>query len=121
MLRNFLTAVVVLYMSMIGLSAVRVNTALQPSGEQLVAVIAALAVFVKLQSHKRSRYIVRATRRAVIARDLKGEPYDASEHHIDHVWPFSKGGSNTSDNLRVIEKGKNLKKGAKRPRMREMW
>ena len=58
--------------------------------------------------------------RAVIARDLKDEEYDPARHNIDHVWPQSKGGSNTSDNLRVIEKQKNLKKGAKQPRLHEM-
>ena len=57
----------------------------------------------------------------VIERDLKGEKFDPEKHHIDHVWPFSKGGSHTTDNLRVIEKKRNLRKGAKRPRMREMW
>jgi 5-methylcytosine-specific restriction endonuclease McrA len=57
----------------------------------------------------------------VIARDLKGEKYDSRKHHIDHVWPFSGGGSHTVDNLRVIERRKNLRKGAKRPRIREMW
>lgn len=73
------------------------------------------------QRFRRSRYIPKSVKRAVIARDLKGDEYDSTKHHIDHVWPFSRGGSHTSDNLRVLEKKKNLKKGAKRPRMREMW
>ena len=33
-------------------------------------------------------------RRKVIERDLKGEPYDGKELHIDHIWPFASGGSN---------------------------
>jgi len=70
---------------------------------------------------KRSRYVSKATKRAVIARDLKGEKFDPKRHHVDHVWPFSRGGSHTTDNLRVIEKEKNLQKGAKRPRLRDMW
>ena len=52
---------------------------------------------------------------------MKGEKFDPKKHHVDHVWPFSRGGSHTADNLRVIEKKKNLRKGAKRPRMQEMW
>jgi hypothetical protein len=34
---------------------------------------------------------------------------------------FSRGGSHTVDNLGVVSREKNLKKGAKHPRMREMW
>src|ERR1039457_6110967 len=78
-------------------------------------------VFLKWKREKRSRYIEKATKRAVIARDLKGEQYDSKTHHIDHVWPHSKGGSQTSDNLRVIPKKKNLQKGAKRPGLRDMF
>jgi hypothetical protein len=69
----------------------------------------------------RKRYIPRSVRRAVIARDLKGEKFDPRKHHMDHVWPFSKGGSHTVDNLRVIAKARNLKKGAKRPTLRDLW
>ena len=84
--------------------------------------LAALVVFgIRRQRLRRSRYIPVGVRRAVIARDLKGEEYDPTRHHIDHVWPFSKGGSHTADNLRVIDKKRNLKKGAKRPRLRDMW
>jgi len=103
------------------LTAFRLRTHLQPSQEQVIAGVSALILFARWQGKKRSRYISRATRRAVIARDLKSEHYDPLKHHIDHVWPFSRGGSHTTDNLRVIEKKKNLKKGAKRPRMRDMW
>lgn len=92
------------------------NTAVALSG------LAALVVFgVRRQRLRRSRYIPAGVRRAVIARDLKGEEYDPTRHHVDHVWPFSKGGSHTADNLRVIDKKRNLKKGAKRPRLRDMW
>jgi hypothetical protein len=82
----------------------------------------ALVVFgARRQRSRRSRYIRKSVKRAVIARDLKNEQYDPAKHHIDHVWPFSRGGSHTADNLRVIAKKKNLKKGARRPRMRDMW
>jgi 5-methylcytosine-specific restriction endonuclease McrA len=42
------------------------------------------------------------------------------KHHIDHIWPHSAGGSNTVDNLRVIPKKKNLRKGAKKPKLKDL-
>ncbi len=66
---------------------------------------------------KRTRYVRSDIRKRVIGRDLKGMPYDARKHHIDHIWPHSRGGSNTTDNLRVIGKKENLRKGANKPRL----
>jgi hypothetical protein len=120
-LRNLAKAVLVFCAMMMILTGFRLQTHFQPPQEQVIAGIVALVFLGRFQSRKRSRYISKATRRAVIARDLKGERFDSEKHHIDHVWPFSKGGSHTADNLRVVEKKKNLQKGAKRPRMREMW
>ena len=88
----------------------------------ILSVFAALIVFGRRkQLTRRTRHIPKSVKRAVIARDLRDEKYNPAKHHLDHVWPFSKGGSHTTDNLRVIEKKKNLAKGAKRPKMREMW
>lgn len=120
-LRNVAQAVIVFCAVMMVLTAARLQTRLRPSQEQVIAGVVALICFGSWQGKKRSRYIPKAVRRAVIARDLKGEKFDPEKHHIDHVWPFSKGGSHTADNLRVVEKKKNLRKGAKRPRMRDMW
>lgn len=65
---------------------------------------------------KRSRYIPARERRAAKARhELTGEKYNSKKHHFHHDVPFSRGGSNTEDNLRVISKGENLKRGAKSP------
>jgi hypothetical protein len=119
--RNLLNAVMVLSLSMIVLIAMRSKTNLAPSQELLIGGFVALISFGRWQGRKRSRSIPKSVKRAVIARDLKDEEYDSSKHHIDHVWPFSKGGSHTADNLRVIAKKKNLQKGAKRPRMKDMW
>ena len=69
----------------------------------------------------RKRSIPPHVRKAVLARDLGNKPFDPSKHHIDHIWPFSKGGSHTLDNLRVIAKVENLRKGAKRPRLNDLW
>jgi hypothetical protein len=120
-LRNLLKAVMVFCALMSMFAGFRSQTHLLPSQEQIIAGFVALIFFGHWQSKKRSRYIPKATRRAVIARDLKGEKFDPQKHHVDHVWPFARGGSHTADNLRVLEKKKNLQKGAKRPRMRDMW
>jgi hypothetical protein len=121
LLRNLAKAALVFAALVVALSAIRNWTRLNSSQEQLIAFIGAVISMSRFQSRRRSRYIPKATRRAVVARDLRGEQYDPRKHHIDHVWPFSKGGSHTFDNLRVIEKKKNLRKGAKRPGLREMW
>ena len=59
-------------------------------------------------------------RRKVIARDLKGKPFDPNLHQIDHIVPLSKGGDTSVENLRVIPKSENLQKGAKMPRLRDL-
>jgi hypothetical protein len=70
---------------------------------------------------KRSRHIPARVRREVIARDLRGKKFDPHKHHIDHTWPFSRGGSHTTDNLRVTAKRENLRKGAKLPRLWDIF
>jgi hypothetical protein len=119
--RRFLGNVVLAVLLFIVSRAVLTGMKVSDQGALLLSLFVALAVFSRKARVRRSRHISKSVKRAVIARDLKGEEYDSAKHHIDHVWPFSKGGSNTTDNLRVIEKERNLKKGAKRPRMREMW
>lgn len=72
---------------------------------------------------KRRRYIPNAVRRAVKARDFKGREhkYNSKKYHYDHRVPFSKGGSHTIDNIRLIDATKNLKKGAKSPTLWDMF
>jgi hypothetical protein len=120
-LRNLAKATLVFCLLAMILPTLRLRTHFQSSQEQVAAGIVAVVFFARWQGQKRSRYIPKTTRRAVIKRDLKGEKFDPQKHHVDHVWPFAKGGSHTADNLRVIDKKKNLHKGAKRPRMRDMW
>jgi hypothetical protein len=120
-LRNLLMAIMVFIAVMAILAGTRLRTHLLPPQEQVIGGFVAIICFGRLQSRRRSRYIPKSVRRAVIARDLKGEGFDPEKYHIDHRWPYSKGGSHTTDNLRVIEKKENLRKGAKRPRMRDMW
>jgi len=76
--------------------------------------------FLFVSPPKRDRRILPAVRRAVIARDLRGERFDSRIHHIDHVVPFSKGGDHSPENLRVVSRSRNLQKGARMPRLRDL-
>lgn len=120
-LRNTLKALIVFLLLTAVFTGTQVKTHLQPAQYNVISCVIAFVLIARWQGQKRSRYIPKATKRPVIARDLKGERYDPKKHHIDHIWPFAKGGSHTSDNLRVIPKEKNLQKGAKRPGLRDMF
>jgi len=63
----------------------------------------------------RSRYIPRRERRKAIAdhEAETGERFNRRIHELDHQIPFSKGGSNTADNLRVVRRRENRAKGAR--------
>ncbi|MGA2435010.1 MAG: HNH endonuclease signature motif containing protein [Bryobacteraceae bacterium] len=86
-----------------------------PTGKTTIPSLLAALIFFFLASPKRSRHIPRAVRASVIKRDLKGKRFNSNKHHIDHIYPYSRGGGHTEDNLRVVDKKKNLKKGAKQP------
>jgi hypothetical protein len=120
-LQNLLKALVAFCIVLAVCSTPQVQVRVPPAQAKGISGFVAFILFLYWQGQKRSRYIPKATKRAVIARDLKGEKYDSKKHHIDHVWPLAKGGSHTSDNLRVIPKKKNLQKGAKRPGFRDMF
>lgn len=92
-------------------------THLETAGGAFLLSVFALRV---VPSPRRSRYIDSQTRRGILSRDLKGEPFDGRNHHIDHIVPYSKGGDNSPKNLRVIPRTKNLKKGAKMPGIRDV-
>jgi hypothetical protein len=78
-------------------------------------------LFVRLMpTPKRSRYVPARVKRAVIGRHLGGDrdaEYDSERYHLDHIVPLSKGGDTSIENLRVLPKEKNLKKGARMPRV----
>lgn len=63
----------------------------------------------------RRRYVRAPDRRRAIAKwELKtGKKFDPRKHELDHVVPFSRGGSSTRDNLRVEDRKYNRSKGAK--------
>ena len=120
-LRNVLKAFIVFLGVLLLCSTPQLQERVQPAQAKGLSGFIAFISFLYWNGQKRSRYIPKATKRAVIERDLKGEMYDSKKHHIDHIWPHSRGGSHTSDNLRVIPKKKNLQKGAKRPGFRDMF
>jgi hypothetical protein len=66
---------------------------------------------------RRSRYIPKSERRKAIARyeSATSRKFNPHFQEIDHVIPFSKGGSNTADNLKVVGRRANRSKGAKSP------
>lgn len=120
--RLFLRNVAIAVLIFIGCQLILSQTQLPGKTANAISGFAALLIFLRRKNTiRRSRYIRASVKRKVIARDLKGEKYNSSKHHIDHVWPISKGGSNTSDNLRVLPKSENLKKGARRPGFWDMW
>ncbi len=91
---------------------------LPPVETAMFALLAGLAcAWLLVKPPVETRRIPKAVRRQVIARDLtsKGLKWDSTEHHIDHVVPFSRGGDNSLKNLRVIEKQRNLRKGGRVP------
>jgi len=85
------------------------------------SVLLGLTPLAFMRPPKVTRRIPRRIREAVIARDLKGQPFNPRLHHIDHIVPLSKGGDNSVRNLRVISKRKNLKKGAQDPGIFDFW
>jgi len=71
---------------------------------------------------QRSRHIPACERRKVIARfERSGKKHNSRKHHLDHRVAFARGGSNTADNLRVLDKKENLRKGKKAPRLRDWF
>lgn len=69
---------------------------------------------------KRSRNIPLHVKRAVVARHLRDDEaaeYDSERYHLDHIVPLSKGGDTSVENLRVLPREANLKKGARMPRI----
>lgn len=75
------------------------------------------AAIVMAVAPRRSRHIPVAVKRRVVDRYEKrtGQRYDPKVHDIDHIWPFARGGSHKADNLRVISRSKNRRKGNRKP------
>lgn len=85
-----------------------------PHGNLVASGVAALYY---LASPRRKRHIPLRVKRQVIARHQRntGVVYDPIKDHIDHIVPFARGGNHSADNLRIIPKAQNLRKGKKWP------
>lgn len=83
----------------------------------------ALGAFVLVISNmpRRSRSIPGKVKRVILARDLKGDKRRLKDYEYDHTYPFSDGGGHTADNIRLIPKKANRKKGAKRPKLTDWF
>ena len=69
--------------------------------------------WVEARAKKKARSIPKATRREVFARDNYRcvQCGAAEELTLDHIFPFALGGSNEHENLQVLCKACNFKKG----------
>lgn len=81
----------------------------------LWGLIAGFAVFIG--ARPRTRYIRESVKRKKRAEfELRtGKKFNPRKHEYDHEVPFAQGGGQGEANIRVVEKKKNRKKGAKSP------
>ena len=84
------------------------------------SILMSFGALILVRPPKYSRYIPKDIKRQVIERDLpEGEAYDSSRVHFDHTVPYSRGGDTSVRNLKLRPKRDNLRKGAKRPKLRD--
>jgi hypothetical protein len=99
----------------LGLALILLKNGQPPLVSILAGMVAALMVnsFFK----PRGRHVPAAVKRKAKAKyELKtGKKFNPRTHEYDHDVPFSKGGSHTADNIRVIEKRTNRSKSATSP------
>jgi hypothetical protein len=114
-IRHRLRSLILMEAVYLGLAFMLVKAGRPPLEALLVGIAAAVLLnsFIK----PRSRYIPASVRRKVKAEyeSKTGKKFNPKKHEFDHEVPFSRGGSHTADNLRVMEKKRNRSKGAKSP------
>lgn len=79
-------------------------------------ILAGMAVLLVYATRPRRRRYVRASvkRRKIAEWELEtGKKFNSRTHELDHMVPFSQGGSHTADNLQVMEKKRNRSKGTR--------
>lgn len=91
------------------------------SGNAVAALLLiALAILVLGGSRRRSRYIPTRVKRQALAKffldhyshaERARKPLRLKDYEFDHIVPFSRGGCNEIDNIRVIPKKENRRKG----------
>jgi hypothetical protein len=112
-IRYRLRRIIIVEGAYLGLSLILLQAGRPPIEALLAGVAAALVAdtFIK----RRSRYIPAAVRRNLRAEyEMRtGKKFNSKKYELDHKVPFSRGGSHTEDNLRVLAKSHNRSKGAK--------
>jgi hypothetical protein len=79
------------------------------------------AAFVLIRPPRTGRGIPKSVRRNVIARyEATGKKFDPKLHDMDHIVPFSKGGDHSEENLRVVDRSTNRRRGAEMPKFRDL-
>lgn len=95
----------------------------QPNAN-LIFVIAIIVLILLLRGKKRSRNIPSKSKRLAWAKFVQeyysdpaneGKPLRKKDYEFDHHMPFSEGGGHDPENIRVITRKENRKKGAKIP------
>ncbi|MGH9671057.1 MAG: hypothetical protein ACRD3A_13210 [Terriglobales bacterium] len=110
-LRRLIACALAASLTLLGLTAVNMR-------QQEALIIGGIVGVVMFAAFpKRRRYVRRSERKKAIARFERetGKRYNPRLHELDHEVPFSRGGSSTADNLRVIGKRANRRKGARLP------
>ena len=119
-IRHALRAVVVAVCLMIATGAFAPKFGLKGNDAEAAAVlVGSMAIFAM---PKRSRHIPTSVKRRVIEKHIRGGgKYDPKQDELDHRVPFSRFGGHTEDNLRVVPRKVNRKKGAKMPKLGELF
>jgi hypothetical protein len=112
-IRNRLRNIIVVELAYFGVTLLLVKFGVPPIEAFLCGIVAGLIVVIRTPS--RSRYISAAVKRKARAEfELRtGKKFNSKKHEYDHGVPFSRGGSHTADNIRVVEKSRNRSKGRK--------
>jgi hypothetical protein len=120
-LRLVLTAVLTLIGLILAVSCGLRSWWLQYLALMLASVICSR--FLPERRLRRSRHIPAAIRRAVIDRHERntGKQFDSATEELDHIFPFAEGGGHTHDNLRVVKKSLNRRKGKTQPTIADWW
>ncbi len=86
------------------------------AGESLLGGLV-VGLIVNMKYPARSRHVPAAVRRRKVAEwELEhGRKFNSQRLELDHGIPFSRFGSHTADNLRVVERKQNRSKGKKSP------
>ena len=81
----------------------------------LYAFVVEIVAGILWRPRRRSRHLPARHSRVAIERFQRstGKKYNPRKHEIDHVIPYSRWGSNTADNLRVVDRDRNREKSAR--------